>query len=81
MKLVKISDDFKQTVYTGAKKLLRIIIIITAFLLLFLFLFLYKKHFLSYLQPFVFLVTFWSINIHNVPDLYHPSLEDGWKNY
>ena len=59
MKLVKISDDFKQTVYTGAKKLLRIIIIIiTAFLLLFLFLFLYIKHFLSYLQPFVFLVTF-----------------------
>ena len=81
MKLVKISDDFKQTVYTGAKKLLRIIIIIMAFLLLFLFLFLYIKHFLSYLQPFVFLVTFWSRNIQNVPDLYHPSLEDRWKNY
>ena len=58
MKLVKIWDDFKQTVYTGAKKLLRIIIIIMAFLFLFLFLFLYIKHFLSYLQPFVFLVTF-----------------------
>ena len=83
--IYEISQNFGRfqtnSIYGSEKTLLRIIIIVMAFLLVFLFLFLYIKHFHSYLQPFVSLVTFWSRNIQNVPDLYHPSLEDGWKNY
>ena len=54
----------------GAKKLLRIIIIVMAFLLLLLFLFLYIKHFLSYLRPFVFLVTFCLVEIFRTSPIF-----------
>ena len=70
--IYEISQNFGrfQRISTGAKKILRIIIIIIIMdFLILLFLFLYIKHLLSYLQPFVFLVTFWSTYIQNVPDL------------